>query len=245
MSKQGGFSSVILLLGVLLILIAGGGYYLYSQQPSSPPTNIFPASLTPIPTVIHEADPTADWKVYLDSENNFSFRYPQSWIITTSTKKIVKFDIPLCGPSELCSSPPPGEVLSSLSMEVLPNPNNTLVAEFAKPDWMNYVGSDPDMLAQSLISNQERQAILKDRVKVEDSFGFSAPTQCGENNFFYIKNKQSIIKFKFECVDKFSSILSTFKFIQSSPSVTKLSPPVHVNPTTIPTYIPTTPYMAP
>lgn len=48
--NQRGFSNVLIPLVVIVLITIGGGYYFYSQKPTSPPTNIFPAPVTPIPT---------------------------------------------------------------------------------------------------------------------------------------------------------------------------------------------------
>ncbi len=73
--SQKGLSSIILVIGAALLVVLGGGYYIYSQKPSTPPTLIFPAPLTPIPTT----DSTADWKTYTSNKYSFSFQYPEDF----------------------------------------------------------------------------------------------------------------------------------------------------------------------
>lgn len=75
------------LLGLLILLIitaVGGAYYLgVAKQQSAVQKNNHPitATIKPSPTSTPSPDLTENWKTYSDSNNHFSFKYPQEWII--------------------------------------------------------------------------------------------------------------------------------------------------------------------
>ena len=85
-----------LIILVILFLLASTGvlayqYYQLKTQtinstPSSSPVAVNP-SLAPFPTPTPSQDPTADWKTYTNSVDNFSFKYSSTWIIDTQGEK--------------------------------------------------------------------------------------------------------------------------------------------------------------
>jgi len=75
-----------ILAGILLmILVATGTFFLGKSQNrpntlSNPSTSSSPTSSPTIP-LSPTIDPTADWKTYNNTLNNFSFKYPPTWTI--------------------------------------------------------------------------------------------------------------------------------------------------------------------
>ncbi len=70
---------IMLLIGILSL----AGYFIWTKylgggKPETTPTPI--AVITPTTT----PDPTMDWKIYTNMVENFSFRYPPTWIIDVS-----------------------------------------------------------------------------------------------------------------------------------------------------------------
>lgn len=63
-------------IGVCVVMLAVGiGIGLFLAKNIYPPLQILPA---PTPTPVAIADPTANWKIYTDPSNTFSFKYPMN-----------------------------------------------------------------------------------------------------------------------------------------------------------------------
>lgn len=79
--KPKGFALVLI---ILVIAIVGvGGYFGYKYFKS----NYVPINQAPSTTTSPATDATADWKIYTNSVENFSFKYPSTWTIDTSGEK--------------------------------------------------------------------------------------------------------------------------------------------------------------
>ena len=79
---------IIIVLFVIFLLIAGGAAaYLFILKPT-PPEKIITEKMSP-PTSTPTPDPTADWKTYENSEENYSFKYPPSLSIEKSHGNII------------------------------------------------------------------------------------------------------------------------------------------------------------
>jgi len=118
---QKGFAPILILVGVL-VLIAGGVYYLGIkkapvQQVQNPMVTFQTAQATPTPST---SDQTVNWKTYTNNENNYSFKYPQTWQLEQEGTTIRIFD-PKSKYSESFSfitySPVSPKKLSLLSIE--------------------------------------------------------------------------------------------------------------------------------
>jgi hypothetical protein len=73
-------SKLYIILGVFVLLVSiGVGAYVLGTKHSQPPTQIFPAPVTPIPTT--QTDSTAGWKMYTNQTYGFSFTYPTEWVL--------------------------------------------------------------------------------------------------------------------------------------------------------------------
>lgn len=82
--KQKGFAPILIL---VLVIIGVAGYFGYKyvkpiipQAPHATPLVFTISSPTP--------DPTANWKKYVDTKNQFSFKYPVSVSITTADQGV-------------------------------------------------------------------------------------------------------------------------------------------------------------
>lgn len=76
---------VVIILGVILIAVVGAGtYYLAvnQKQTVTQPVQQTTISSSPIPTF----DPTANWKVFTNSQANVSFKYPDNWYFQDVSK---------------------------------------------------------------------------------------------------------------------------------------------------------------
>lgn len=93
MDKQKGLAPILI---VLLIALGIGGYLIYQKQakPVSMPqqtTQSSPASSSDSESTISAASPapngageTANWKIYTDTQNGFSLKYPSTWSFSGS-----------------------------------------------------------------------------------------------------------------------------------------------------------------
>lgn len=69
----------------LFIVLATFTAYLFMQNQSlKQQLSSLPAPATlPVETSVKEADPTANWKIYTNSVLGFSFKYPETYVLTT------------------------------------------------------------------------------------------------------------------------------------------------------------------
>lgn len=82
-TKINWFVSILFL--VLGILIGVGGYWAYQNYLAKGPT------APPSPTPTATPDVTANWKTYMDTKNNFSFKYPETYQYLTLSNGVVLF----------------------------------------------------------------------------------------------------------------------------------------------------------
>lgn len=72
-------NKIFLAIIVLMILLIGGGTYLVLNSQNKPSPTV--SKITPTSTPPLTPDPTANWKVYANSEYGYSIKYPQDWQI--------------------------------------------------------------------------------------------------------------------------------------------------------------------
>lgn len=77
---QKGIAYLYILLGALvLVLVAGGAYYIGTRNVQPQQAINIPAVSQPTPTVA----PTANWQTYTNAKYMYSFKYPQTWRISS------------------------------------------------------------------------------------------------------------------------------------------------------------------
>lgn len=86
--KKKSFTWLIILVILLLLVSTGVLAYQYYQLKTQTASPAVSPTLTPSPTSTPSQDPTADWKTYIDTENNFSLRYPQNLVSNKSEGKL-------------------------------------------------------------------------------------------------------------------------------------------------------------
>jgi hypothetical protein len=214
-------SSPLLIIAIILAVVAllavvayffGAKYF--APQLTSTPTPV--AVLTPSPTI----DPTANWKAYTNTTLGFSFKYPETWIESGPLSKEDTTIIYVTSDEKIGTGSEPLQYYL----------------------WVTNVNKLPD-------SQFSKEIINNATFYKSDS---AVPSRFGALAFFITKDEKQyigifltpydgVISAKFPSQDKyvsiFDQILSTFKFIEATPTVSP-SASASAKPTSTPTSSP-------
>ncbi len=115
------------------ITIAVGGYLLGSNKTKPQPV----AEISVTPSVSHTSDPTSNWQIYTNSQNNFTFKYPLGW-------DVVQLDSSLAMPNLIVAPKANVDALKKVNFQVgggknsvitfgpFPNVPNSFVSDATK-----------------------------------------------------------------------------------------------------------------
>lgn len=83
-SQQGSKKPLIIAVGIILVLLVVAGWYLLSKKPDTKISSTPKSSISTSPKSKVNADETANWKTYTDSQNDFLLKYPSAWTQRTN-----------------------------------------------------------------------------------------------------------------------------------------------------------------
>lgn len=207
MPQQQKLNPVLWVVIGVAILAAGVGIGLAAGkffQPVSSTTSVSTIPSTPIlsPTAVpvEEADPTADWKTYVNADQGFSIKYPSDWM-KTNMGFSPDSECPRCG---------------GIRREFIPNKP---LLELASKDLEAFATQKhrDDMWAATI-----SKINLPDGSEIVWVNGLPGATNYDEAYIVNIKNKKIVIDLFFASLDKetVSRILSTFKFLDQNQTYT-------------------------
>lgn len=217
--QQPGSKSKVLVwiaLGFLVIALAGAAaFYFISGSKNQNPTP------TPTPSTISTPSPNPEtsWKIYQDADYTYTFKYPQDWTISTATSS-----------SKVTTLMGLGDGGSNVKFEVGPYPDKLRTGETLK-DYVERVGS-AKFLSASYTTLSDGTDVYK---RIIDNSS-DDPTYPRMVSYAFNKGTTVYAADGFTAnIDKdeklFDSIISTFKFIEATPSasptVSPSSSPLH------------------
>lgn len=221
MSQKGFASILIVLVGIIVIAgVAGGAYYLGTQRPSSSPTLQPISQSTPVPTANNAESTTsaetADWKIYTDTTNRFTIKYPNSWLQFTLSDKtggyLSKIALVPQAPSDKQQlGELPGVRIAVLKLD----PKNcTNSAEYAQEEINAYLNN------KNLYPNLQIKPLILDGIPGYriDSGSPGVTAQRGPEVYMFQCPTEIQMSFDPEGIENgiqlFDQILSTFKFLE-------------------------------
>lgn len=217
-------NSLVLILSVLLIITVGiaGLFYFQIQKLSK---ELSKYQIQPSPSPATTTDPTANWKIYNDEKNGIEFKYPNTWFAmpyANSTFSVFlenhPFEIPLN--SEFFTT-----IQLGFNEATNTQTNKRFFFETTLADGVERIKSGYDKGSLKVVDN-----LLIGGRKASQLSGILAPGPLGE-----VYSKTTLIQLdgkllfiglwgkEFESI--YDQILSTFIFIEATPSASPIATP--------------------
>ena len=231
--SRGKKSILFIALGLLLLaLLAAGGYlfvnkgFLTKEKACTQEAKVCPdgtsvgrtgpnCEFAACPTPTEAPDPTANWKVYTNSEPGFTFKYPLDWdTLELGQNKETLMVAPKIQVDTFRDKPGGFGGGSFLTFTINKHTQNPAI----KTDEFQEVSQE-----NVLLGNEP--AIKYNVLIIQDEPGFSKGSKVVS---IVVKHEGVFLKFDLldqQYSDTFNQILSTFKFIEAAPSVTPTSSP--------------------
>lgn len=199
---------------LFLSIVGGGGYFVmnFAKRPQPTP------SPTPTPTPTETPDPTASWKTYTNENIGFLLKYPSDWSLKPYD---ISTNYPLHGLVQLASNINSESLDGMIILSYWDNQNRLSLEEIENKYKGEAGGPDIYFPNGEMIDFLGKQAYKGENVSC-------APMMC--DRIAIIKETKVIeIKSLYGAVNRnkeiFDQILSTFKFIEATPSATPISSP--------------------
>ena len=227
-------SSPILIVAIILMLIAvlaAGGYLLWLKYFSGSGTTPTPTPIAVV-TTSPTPDPTANWKTFIISLVNLTFRYPPN---TNADEVKVLSEFELTGDKEY--------IVGYEASDVLPLTVTLYKSSKNPDDWWTSEGRNKyDTFADSWKSNnppydvnltyktEDITVANHEGLKVIISSSFPVPHLQETNYLIILQNNGYVITAAYYESEEGSlalseQILSTFKFIEAAPTASSASSP--------------------
>jgi len=233
-------NSLIFIMSILLIVTVGiAGLFYFQIQKLSKELSKYQTQASPTQTAT--TDPTANWKTYTDPKNTYFFKYPSSFFpLITENNSVLFFENQTAAKTyDNCiknrlgtlQNPCSGIILSvGLSIKISSSLNSgspDLIKELVDSQNRTWKTEGP-------VPGIEGAANYTAEYKFENNF-YSVDMQIGEAEFAKYLGKTLIIEnpkgtFDYspeskEFKDFGDQILSTFKFIEATPSASPTASP--------------------
>ena len=201
--RQKGFAPIIIL--ILLVLVAFGAYYFGTIKNKT----ILSPTASVQPSTIPSSDSTVNWKTYIDSGHNYSFKYPSSYVLG---QHLTGDGVTLAKPASVG--------IQDLVIDFNPN--------YTKADLGTFTNDRRNSLLQVGTANNIDTTTLSG---ITVKHYYSCGEKCGDDYFVGIdpnyileievlySSKDVILQYK-PLADQ---ILSTFKFTEATPSASPIS----------------------
>ncbi len=190
----------LILVGVAVLLVAGvvgGGYFLWSRSQNQT------IQSSPTPSAESTLDSTADWKTYTDDKRGFLLKYPTDFIISECKNGFHLFELSSkFKSSEFCETPPIGAISLDYS-------KSQLTTGFEKSE--EYKVTETSITIDGIKAQKQVVEKLKDAPGPD----YAVYVLFSNKDYFY-----NITLRDQYAEDIYNQILSTFKFVDESPSTT-------------------------
>ena len=212
--KSRNWKKWIIIGGITLIILLTGTAYVLSQQESKNQQTATKSSPTPASNAA-DADPTADWKTYINTKYLYSIKYPKTWELQKE-KSLQPENVYFS-----TKSPQNSSYNAYFFISIEPNIKKTSPTKEWYEEWAKQIPA----------------GISIDRIKFEETVFQGYPAlKVNSNEIFFAKDNYMVrivltipngdAKYNKATESIFNQILLTFKFTDPLPSETTKGPQI-------------------
>lgn len=178
--------------------------------------------LSRYPTPTPDYSNTANWKTYINELYDFSFNYPDNWIITEYDRESYRGIVGLSPTNKKRT------YTDTITLFLYENPKKLSLTEYSKEREKNNKSGDP----ANIVYPNDEIILMSDGTQVYYQKEHYCVTVCQRYTWQKDDKIYMLIKYPGEPSDKksqlnyiFSQVLSTFKFLDNNPSPTCIPRP--------------------